>query len=153
MTISISKALKLKNRQAQLVQRLQTQLTTHNSRLEGNRVDLDLRQVHTDLLAAIDRLIVIKTAISNANAPVQSLIYRIAELKSLISVLRRVDTKEGRQIVAYMQTEPQEFEVTFSASDIEAMVGKYEAEIDDLQDQLDRHNSTTQIEIPDPIAG
>jgi tetrahydromethanopterin S-methyltransferase subunit B len=60
-----------------------------------------------------------------------------------------LETKSGRQLAPYMIQEPQDYEVTFTAVEVEEQVSRIEQEIDDLQDNLDQFNSTSQIEIPD----
>jgi hypothetical protein len=149
MKVTISKALKQKNRTAQQIAQLQNLIIQHNSRLVGSDPGFDLRAKLVDLENEVEKLVQIKAAISLANAPVQADIYRIAELKGRVAMWRQLETKSGRQLAPYMIQEPQDYEVTFTAVEVEEQVSRIEQEIDDLQDNLDQFNSTSQIEIPD----
>lgn len=95
MAISLAKALKLKNRQVAKIQKLQGIVTTHNSRLVGGSEEFDVAASLAELRNATEALVKLKAAISLANAPIQETIYRIGELKSHISFLRRIPTTSG----------------------------------------------------------
>ncbi|HEY0866656.1 MAG TPA: hypothetical protein VGE01_04735 [Fimbriimonas sp.] len=145
--VSLAKALKIKNRQVQTISNLRTIVTGGNSRLVGAEVEFDVRETYDRLKVETDRLVAIKSAITAANVPIQPAIYRIAELKGMIAFLRGVPTKRGRQIEPYMMEDPQEFEADITAAEIEAEVSRFEREIDDLQDEIDRHNASVVVEI------
>jgi uncharacterized protein YicC (UPF0701 family) len=146
MAIPLAKALKLKNRQVAKIQKLQGIVTTHNSRLVGGSEEFDVAASLAELRNATETLVKLKAAISLANAPIQETIYRIGELKSHITFLRRIPTTSGKFMQPYGMQEPQEYIATLTAREVEEEVSRLEAEIDELQDRLDEHNATVSIE-------
>ena len=83
-----------------------------------------------------------KTKIHLANAPVYGKIFRMSELKSLISKLKRVSTTSGK-VRGYGE------EVVMIASmtsvQRDELIKQLETEIDTLQDELEAHNALTKI--------
>jgi len=149
MQVTLAKALNLKNRQSQQIAKLHAIVTAHNSRLVGSAVPHDVRAVYDQIGIESERLVAIKTAISLANAPIQDAIYRMAELKGQIAMLRRLTTTSGRYMPPFGMQEPQEYEATLDAAEVEREIQRLENEIDDLQDRLDQHNATVRVELPD----
>ena len=149
MEVTLAKALKLKNRQTQQLAALFNVVTAHNSRLVGSTVAHDVRAVYAQIGQEMDRLVAIKTAISLANAPIQDAIYRAAEVKGMIAMLRRLPTTNGRIMQPYGMQEPQEYEAVIDALEVEKEVQRLEAELDDLQDRLDAHNASVRVILPD----
>lgn len=150
--VNLSKALKMKNRLAKQIAELQRKVTEQNSHLKGAVTDYDSRALYEELQQATSRLIDLKTAISLANVPIQSTIYRLAEYKGLVAFLKKVETKRGRQLGLtseyFVSSEvPQEYEAQITAVERDAEVERLEAEIDRLQDELDRFNATVVIEV------
>lgn len=148
--VSLAKALKVKNRQVLAVRDLQQRINSYNSFLEGSEPDFDANQLYGELLEQTERLWRTKAAISQANGPIQGAIYEMAELKGLVTFLRSLNTQRGRQMMAYMQAEPQEYESQITAQDVADRVAAFEKRIDALQDELDRHNGSVEIDIDIP---
>lgn len=151
-TISLSKALKLKNRLAKRVAELQRKITEQNSHLAGAVTDYDTPALYEELKHTKNRLISLKAAISRANAPVQDTIYRLAEYKGLIAFLKELETRRGRQrmrVEAFFPASegPQEYEAQITATERDQEIERLETEIDRFQDELDRFNITTTIEV------
>jgi hypothetical protein len=144
--VSLAKALKLKNRLAQRVSQLQTQIRGANSYIEGAKVDFDAKALYETLKVETDRLTALKAAISNANAPIQATIYRLAEMKGLIAFLRGLDTKKGKVVTGYMG-QAEEYVSQIGAAEAEAEAVRLEAVIDELQDALDAHNASVSIDV------
>ncbi len=151
--VTLAKALKLKNRQARTVTQLQERITGSNSYLVGSEVDFDAPALYADLKVQVGRLVDIKAAINDANAPVQRAIYRLAEVKGLVSFLRTISTRRGLQLLPYGAEDPQEYAAQMTAAEVTAEIERYEREIDDLQDELDSHNATVRIEVDLPDDG
>jgi hypothetical protein len=146
-SITLSKALKVKNRLARQIFDLQNQMVSQNSYLTGSKPDYDVPAVYEELKRQKDRLIALKTAITNANRPVQDSIYRLAELKGLVAFLKALDTKRGPQFAEYGMGNLTSYESQISAPERDAEVARLEREIDDLQDRLDAHNATVRIDV------
>src|SRR5262249_28078630 len=88
----------------------------------------------------------LKTAITQANVPVQSTIYSLAELKSLIALLQGLNTKHGGFVEGYAGTTVQ-YVAQLRRGEVNDEVRRLEAEIDRLQDRLDTFNHTTRIAV------
>ncbi len=81
LTITLAKALKVKNRLAGRVTKLTADIQTYNSVQDGT-VEVDVRARFADRAAAVALLADVKDAISRANAPVQKTIFELAERKA-----------------------------------------------------------------------
>ena len=145
--VSLSKALKLKNRQIQRVKDLQQRIQSSNSFLEGSEPDFDANELFSQLLDATERLWLIKAAINAANSPIQGTIYELAECKGLVAFLKGLNTQRGLQMMAYMATQPQEYESQITAQDAHQKIDELEKRIDELQDKLDAFNATTTVDV------
>ncbi len=145
--VTLAKALKLKNRQVQKVKDLQGRIEASNSYLQGSEPDFDAVAMFAQLKAETATLWKIKSAINEANAPIQSSIYEMAETKGLIAFLKGLDTKRGKSVMNYMSITPQEFTAQITASDAKVEIERLEARIDDLQDTLDGFNAATKIDL------
>jgi hypothetical protein len=141
--INLSRALKLKNRMAQRLGELDQIIIAYNSQPEGQQ-EYDVRQLYRDRLELAMQLVELKTIISQANQPVQKLIFELAECKSLIAILRKVDTKHGIVVEGYSGTK-MTYAAQFRKADIDREVRRVEKEIDRLQDELDRFNYNTTV--------
>lgn len=141
---TLAKALKEKNKLKNEIALIEKKLNAHNSVIKGNKRPFNMEEVDAQLLEKVNALVALKAAISKANAPVQEKIFRLAEVRGLISFYRKMTVKEGRQIEGY-RDEALDYECLFSEADIEVKVSKLEAEAESLQDTLDSFNFTTTI--------
>ncbi|HSI72974.1 MAG TPA: hypothetical protein VK934_07335, partial [Fimbriimonas sp.] len=89
----------------------------------------------------------LKRAINDANVPVHGAIYEMAETKGLVAFLKALGTARGKVPMGYMMGETPEYEAQITAQEALDEITRLEARIDDLQDILDQHNASTQIEI------
>ncbi len=90
--MKIAKALKLKNQLAGEVAQLKELLTKQNSRSSKQKFDYDNREVLTRLRAKLAELIKVKAVVAAANAEIYDQIFRLAELKGLVTTLTGLDT-------------------------------------------------------------
>lgn len=141
---TIAKALKEKNKLKNEIALIEKKLNAHNSVIKGNKRPFNMEEVEAQLHEKVNALVALKAAISKANAPVQEKIFRLAEVRGLISFYRNMKVKEGRHVEGY-RDEAQEYESFFGEADIEVKVNKLEAEAEALQDELDSFNFTTTI--------
>jgi hypothetical protein len=141
--MKIAKALKLKNQLAGEVAQLKDLLTKQNSRSTKQKFDYENREVLTRFRAKLDELVKVKAAVAVANAEVYDKIFRLAELKGLVTTLTGLDTKagvfhEGRGFgeAAYEV----EYIAQLGKMDVDKLVAELNAEIQSLQDALDEFN-------------
>ncbi len=146
--ITLAKALKLKNRQIKTVKGLQEQITKYNSVVRGSENPFDVKVKFEEVKSASAKLAAIKAAIQMANAPIQQMIYEMAELRGLLVFLQRLETKSGKSIYGY-QGEVVDFEAALTASDVEKAAAEIEEQLDQLQDKVDAYNISTMVDLPD----
>ena len=142
--MNVKQALKQKNK---LVTELKAQyqiLQKFNSIEEGN----PRRYIMVDVLAKIEslsnELVELKARIHRVNQPVYNQIFLLAELKGQIKELKKVPTDEGKQTERYGSVQSIK-EVQLNIVDIENVVGELQDRIEELQNELDIHNATTNI--------
>jgi len=148
--MKIAKALKLKNQLAGEVAQLKDLLPTQNSRSTKQKFDYDNREVLTRLRAKLAELVKVKAVVAAANAEVYDKIFRLAELKGLVTTLTGLDTKagvfhEGRGFgeAAYEV----EYVAQIGKVDVDKLVAELNAEIQSLQDSLDEFNFTRSVNL------
>jgi len=102
----------------------------------------------TSTLAVIDtlqfELVGLKARIHKANQPVYDKIFELAELKGLVKELKKVPTEEGKVAERYGSVVSVK-EVELNVVDIQNKVEALGERIEELQNELDIHNSNTQI--------
>lgn len=156
MKVNISKLLKIKNR-------ITSQIARVSSEIQGNNTAVFYGELPTEIVHEVDvislleklaslrkRLISIKTAISAANQPVSSLIFRHSELKSQLSFLRGIGTDNGVTHSSYGDTKHYKVSQITKAMKDETTETTIK-EIDRIQDELDSFNGSTFVEIEDSI--
>ena len=143
--LNLSRALKLKNRVAHRLSQLDTLITTCNSAPEDNQ-EYDVRALYRARLAVAAQLVQLKVAINAANQPVQGLIFELAEYKSLVGTLNKVNTRHGAVVEGYAGTRVN-YVAQFRKPDVDREVRRVEQEIDRIQDELDRFNHKTMLAV------
>ena len=148
--MKIAKALKMKNQLAGEVAQLKDLLTKQNSRSTKQKFDYENHEVLTRLRAKLDELVKVKAAVAAANAEVYDKIFRLAELKGLVTTLSGLDTKAGlfHEGRGFGETA---YEVEYVAQlgkvDVDKLVAELNAEIQSLQDALDEFNFTRSVNL------
>jgi hypothetical protein len=146
--VKIAKALKLKNQLAGDVAQLKELLAKQNSRSIKQKFDYDNREVLARLRAKVGELVKVKSAIAAANTEIYEKIFRLAELKGLVTTLNGLDTKAGVFHEGGRFGEPG-YEVEYVAQlgkvDEDKLVAELKDEIQTLQDALDEFNFTRSV--------
>jgi hypothetical protein len=141
---TLVKALKEKNKLKLEISQLQKKLNTHNSVMKGNPRPFDLNKLDQELSDKISRLVLLKSAITKANQPVQEKIYRLSEIKGLIGFYKKIPVNEGKSTESY-RLDAHEYEVFFNEAVIDERIKKLEIEADSIQDELEAFNHKTNI--------
>ena len=142
--MNVKQALKLKNK---LVTDLKTQyeiLKKYNSIEQGNPRRYSMSVTLTVIETIQLELVELKAKIHKANQPVYAKIFELAELKGLVKELKKVPTDEGKQVERYGSVASVK-EVELNIVDIEKIVAELQVKIEEIQNELDIHNSNTQI--------
>jgi hypothetical protein len=143
--IPLARALKLKNRLAGRLAKMDSDFETYNSVPAGSD-QLDMKALYADRSRLVALLIELKVAINAANHPVQRTIFELGELKSLVALLSKTSTHHGKKVEGYHGAEV-EYVAQFRKIDVNREVRRLEVQIDRLQEQLDSFNHRTTIRL------
>ncbi len=153
--ITLSRALQVKNRLAEKISSTQKNITENNSRMvfPGAIAEYDVEKLYDIYVELQGRMVDLKDKLSEANRPVQAIIFELAELKGRVQMLKALNTKNGKVIsnhYAPIDDEGEYRTIEYSASITNAFVEKeirtLENEIDTKQSELERHNHQTTID-------
>ena len=140
--MNITKSLKLKKKLIKQADAAYNRFTKYNSVDVTAETPYDALAAYQEWINFTNQIIDLKTKIHLANAPVYGKIFRMSELKSLISQLKRVSTTSGK-VRGYGEEVVMEAAMTLVTRD--SLINQFETEIDTLQDELEAHNALTKI--------
>jgi hypothetical protein len=140
-SISLSKAMKVKNRLTGRLQDVQINIATYNSVLEGRAGQVDVLELDKRRTELAEALASLKTAIAEGSRPIQRAIYDMAEKRSEITFLKTLNTKHGTEPAYGLHSQPQVYVAAIKKADVDARIKKLEADVDILQDRVDAFNS------------
>jgi hypothetical protein len=145
--MNIKKALKEKNRLVKDIQDLHTKLATYNSVEVGNVRPYSAKESMELLNQKSNELVELKTKIHKANGPVYQHIFRLSELKSMITRIKNLDCNEGivQDYYSRNRETPVVKQTEISIVERDNMVKEMEDDIEVIQDILDNHNQITEI--------
>lgn len=149
-SISLSKALKIKNRLAGRMTDTQSNIETYNSVLDTRQNEVDVAKLYELRGQLVEALITLKTAISDANGKQRHNLYEIEEVRGSITFLKGLNTRTGAE-PAYGREKDQVYVAALKKKDVDITVKKLEGRLDELQDQIDTYNVTTKIEVSEEI--
>ena len=142
--MNIRQALKQKSKLLTEIKELYKLVQTSNSLPAETPKRFNVSKLLDDISALTLELVELKSKIHKANQPVYEKIFLMAELKGKVKQLRGVSTEEG--IVSSRYGSTQETKVAqVNAADMRTMIKNIEKQIETLQEELDVHNSVTQI--------
>jgi len=151
MKISLARALKYKNRVTEKMRKVEADVQANNSVLSEGEPEIDVKEAMEKRAFLEEHLVLLKRAIDKANEPVKQHIYRMQEIKARISFLSGISTQNGPSLTANRwgmdEAVVHEYKATLRKNEIDQMIVAAEAEIDAMQEELDRHNNTTAIDI------
>jgi hypothetical protein len=149
-TITLDKALSVKNRLAGRLAQARSNVETYNCVVAGQReATVDVRAEYERMTQLQEALVTVKAAIQRANGPILEDVYRLGEAKSVMQMLGGLNTKQGPEPgfngVTY------DYASTLLKPEVLEMVRRLEGRVDDIQDRINRHNATTRIELPSAV--
>ena len=139
--LSLSKAMKVKNRLAGRLGKYQVNIQAYNSVLEGRKGEVDVTALDKTRAEIVEALISLKTAITDGSRGLQETIYRLAEKKSEIEFLNGLNTRNGSEPAYGLNATPQIYVASIQMKEVAERVKKLEAEIDEFQDRIDSYNA------------
>ena len=149
-TITLAKTLKLKNRLAGRLSKVQTDIELYNSTLKDNEKTVDVPALVQLRRQLVDSLIELKHKLFEANVGIQRKLITLGELKAELVWMQGLNTRNGVERHSYQNTAVEYFAVIKKA-DVDSRSKEIEALIDTLQDEIDNYNYTKKIELPDVI--
>lgn len=154
-TITLSRALQVKNRLADKIATSQKLIQDYNSRvvIPDQVPEFDVSEVYGLYIELQARMVDLKDRISEANRPVQATIFELSELKGRVQMLKGLNTRNGKEYASAYSMFGDDGEakviVYHAALDkrfVADEVRVLQNEIDSRQADLDRHNHQTTIE-------
>ena len=145
--MNLTKALKHKKKLVKQADEAFMRFQRYNSQNKEN-VDkgYDPETAYRKWIALTQELITLKTKIHNANALIVSKIFRLGELKNLVSRLRNVDTKVGFvREHRYSDSEPVEYVAYMDLFTKDIRITEWEQEIETIQEEIEAFNALTKI--------
>ena len=146
--MNIKTALKRKNKLVGLIASEFLKISTYNSIIEGNERPYDIEKAIYEWDKYSKELVELKAKIHQANAPVFKKIFLISELKSQVKSLKGLNCDSGKSDV-YSRYGSGNSETIKTAAimvnEKDLMIKDIEAQIDQIQDELDDFNFKTEI--------
>jgi uncharacterized protein (DUF342 family) len=145
--MNLTKALKHKKKLVKQADEMFIRFQRYNSQVkESVEKGYDPAVAYESWLKLTNELVDLKTKIHIANGPIASKIFRLGELKNLISRLRNVETKSGSfKEYRYSDAEPIEYVAFLSLFEKDKQIQFWEAELETLQEQIEAYNAITKI--------
>ena len=147
--MNLSQALKQKTRLAGELVRQQQILQRENARRNDSVSTVDRDGVYTKILDLSDELGELKGKITQANVNIYPALERMAELKARIAFIQGLQKREGEEVV-FVGRDQEQVKYTWDSYinqvKCDETVAELQEQINDLQDEVDEYNATTQIE-------
>lgn len=145
--MKLSKALKEKKKLTKKIGVLAMRLRDVNSYDEKTTPAYDPAAVYAEYLDTIEKLVALKAAIHVANQPIMAKLFKMAETKGLIAILKSLPIREGKEKVMYAGAEPSVYKCFLNAKKRDEEVQVFEDLLETLQEEVEEHNATTTIKI------
>jgi hypothetical protein len=161
-TVNLSKALKIKNRLAGELARLQTIFSRENSRRNDTTSKVDRGSVLAEIENMRADILSVKTAIAKANVGIYEQIARMEELKAYKKFINSLNTKEGEELRnlgrrEYVWDEDEDlkerkkivyvWDAYTTQEDVDRINKEIQSEMDKTQDSIDEYNATHKVDL------
>ncbi len=146
MSITISKALKIKNRIAGDLAKLQEVVRRENSRRNDNPSTIDVKAVLDEVITTRHRLICLKAAIAQASSPIATSLATLTEAKGYINWLTSIHAREGVEKESYGdQVETYTWTAYLNREQLDKAIASVQRTIETTQDAIDEYNAKTPV--------
>lgn len=149
MKMTLARALRYKKRVIENIRKLETDIQSANSIVEGEMPDTDVTLALKQRDGWVKHLVSLKLSLQKATEPIQRLVFELAETKSEIAMLQRINTTHGTVKARYGGEPSLKYEATIRKNDRDKLVKGLQDRIDQYQTKIDAHNATVEIEVPD----
>lgn len=146
--MKLSQALKIKNRLAGEIARLQQILQRENTRRSDSVSTVDRSEVYAKILAISKELGDLKAKIATANIGIYANLERMAELKAHVAFLVGLPKREGEELVPLHGDQAPlkyKWDSYINQEQCDEKVTALQLKIGELQDQVDAYNATTDV--------
>lgn len=146
--MNIKQALKYKNKLAKKISETAQKVSRYNSVDEGAVRPYDVSEELSKLQTLTMEMVDLKTKIHMANRDVYHYIFKLSEMKAMLKHLRTVDCTEGLNVSLsrFAESTSTMKNSVISRLEMDQLIEKIENQIDEIQDKLDIHNSTTYLD-------
>ena len=147
--MNLSQALKQKNRLAGELVRQQQILQRENARRSDSVSTVDRDVVYQKILGISDDLGELKGKITQANVNIYPALERMSELKARIAFIQGLQKREGEEVVFVGRDQEQvkyQWDSYINQEKSDETVADLQEQINDLQDEVDAYNATTEVE-------
>jgi len=149
-SVNLAKALKLKNRLAGRLAKTNQTIAHYNCTVEGRKDEVDVKALDSTRSQLVSALVDLKTTIQEANKPIYRHIILIGEKKGEIEFLSGLNTKHGVEPHGY-GSQPVNFVSVIQKTEVDKRVKQLDKELDELQDQIDKHNAVTEVRVSEAV--
>lgn len=143
--MKLIRALSEKNKLVRKIKDIQGRISEHNSYISGNSPVYNIEEQLANLNKAIEELVKVKTKIAHANLEMIDSVYRLSELKSQASFLKKLKIKEGKVKDEGYNSDVNEWQSELSNVSRDKLLADIESRIDLIQMEMDKYNFETDI--------
>jgi hypothetical protein len=149
--MKLAKALRLKNKIVGEINEIQTRIENDNSHRKEHQPKYPVQGLYDEYLEKTQKLVKLKTLITEANIKIAEKIHKMDEIKSHISFLAKLNTKDGTyKEDKYRNGEYEEVDIVYEATldeiAVREQVYALKEELEAIQDELSSFNHTTEID-------
>ena len=144
--MNLTKALKHKKKLVKQADEFYSRFSNYNSFEVGTTPSYNPEEMFEGWLKKTDELVSLKTKIHQANVPIAEKIFRLGEIKNVISRMRGLDTKEGKVRDRYSVNDNAiEYTSYVNLVSKDLQIKNYEEELEKLQEEIEAFNAITKI--------
>jgi hypothetical protein len=144
--MNLTKALKHKKKLVKQIDEMFIRFQKYNSQpADQVGTGYNPEEAYTKWVELTNELVGLKTKIQNANAPIADKIFRLGEVKNLISRIRGLDTKSGIVRDRYRAEELITYVAYMDLFTKDNLIKGWEEEIEQLQEEIEAFNAITKI--------
>ena len=144
--MNLTKALKHKKKLVKQIDEMFIRFQKYNSQpADQVGTGYNPEEAYTKWISLTNELVDLKTKIQNANAPIAGKIFRLGEVKNLISRIRGLDTKSGSVRDRYRNEESITYVAYMDLFTKDNLIKGWEEEIEQLQEEIEAFNAITKI--------
>jgi hypothetical protein len=144
--MNLTKALKHKKKLVKQIDEMFIRFQKYNSQpVDQVGTGYNPEEAYTKWISLTNELVELKTKIQNANTPIAGKIFRLGEVKNLISRIRGLDTKSGIVRDRYRAEELITYVAYMDLFTKDNLIKGWEEEIEQLQEEIEAFNAITKI--------